>query len=123
MKQPVEEEEGQTAAAITVHLVRWPGLIGPAARILQEDPPRSSDNGPCGARCVAPQHSSSSASSSSYSLFFLSFFSFFLFFLFSLGVARVHVHESWSPETQVTLRDDRQSEVWEQPGSLNMFNE
>lgn len=48
MKQPVEEEGGQTAAAITVHLVRWPGLIGPAARILQEDLPRSSDNGPCG---------------------------------------------------------------------------
>lgn len=46
MKQPVEEEGGQTAAAITVHLVRWPGLIGPAARILQEDPPRSSITAP-----------------------------------------------------------------------------
>lgn len=64
MKQPVEEEGGQTAAAITVHLVRWPGLIGPADRILQEDPPRSSENGPCGARRVAPQHYSSSFSSS-----------------------------------------------------------
>lgn len=84
MKQPVEEEGGQTAPAITVHLVRWPGLIGPAARILREDPPRSSDNGPC----VAPPHSSSSPP-----LFFF-FFSLFFFFFSSVGGACVRRHKS-----------------------------
>lgn len=96
MKQPVEEEGGQTAAAITVHLVRWPGLIGPAPRILQEDPPRSSDNGPCGARCAAPQHSSSS--SSFHSLFLYFFFLFFHVPSFSLVL---HVFTGMEKKKQV----------------------
>lgn len=100
MKQSVEEEGGQTAAAITVHLVRWPRLIGPAARILREDPPRSCDYSPC----VAPPHSSSSSSSSPSSV---------------QWVAYVFTR---SPGTQITLRDGRQSEIWTQTGSLNMFN-